>query len=265
MSLSVLSMQLQFQQHMLGDDDATALITGTAARQSLGMGIYAHAYRARLLDTLADAYQKTRSVMGEVAFETAALAYIAAHPPTTRSLRWYGEHVDTHLATHRADQPALAEIARLDWALRQAFDGPDAGPLAASALGALPPDAWATLRLVPVPTAELLVFRHNTVAVWQALDDDEVPPALAASPIEVDWLVWRKGLQPYFRSLHRVEAALLRAMLTGSSFAQACAHAEACAKASTAGEGHTEDEVSMLIGSFMRQWFEDGLLARVVL
>ena len=117
------------------------------------------------------------------------------------------------------------------------------------------------LRLVPVPTTELLVFRHNTVAVWQALDDDETPPALEASPIEVDWLIWRKGLQPHFRSLHRVEAALLRAMQGGSSFAQACAHAEAGA----AGAGHTEDDVSMLIGGFMQQWFEDGLLARVVL
>ena len=261
MSLSVLSMQLQFQQHLLGNGDATSLVTGTAARQTLGLGIYAHAYRARLLDTLADAYKKTQAVMGEAAFETAALDYIAAHPPTTRSLRWYGDHFDTHLATHHADQPAHAEIARLDWALRKAFDGPDADPLDASALSEVPPEAWATLRLVPVPTADLLVFRHNTVAVWQALDDDTVPPALEASAMEVDWLIWRKGLQPHFRSLHRIEAALLRAMQGGSSFAQACAHAEAGA----AGAGHTEDDVSMLIGGFMQQWFEDGLLARVVL
>ncbi len=231
MSLSVLSMQLQFQQYMLGEADATVLITGTAARQSLGLGIYAHAYRARLLDTLVDAYKKTQAVMGEAAFETAALDYIAAHPPTTRSLRWYGDQFDTHLATHHAEQPACAEIARLDWALRKAFDGPDAAPLDASALSELPPEAWATLRLVPVPTTELLVFRHNTVAVWRALDDAEVPPALESSTTEVDWLVWRKGLQPHFRSLQRVEASLLHAMLGGSSFAQACIGAEAIATA----------------------------------
>lgn len=260
MSLSVLSMQLQFQQHMLGEADATVLITGTAARQSLGLGIYAHAYRARLLDTLVDAYKKTQAVMGEAAFETAALDYIAAHPPTTRSLRWYGDQFDTHLATHHAEQPACAEIARLDWALRKAFDGPDAAPLDASALSELPPEAWATLRLVPVPTAELLVFRHNTVAVWQALDDAEVPPALEASTTEVDWLVWRKGLQPHFRSLQRVEASLLHAMRGGSSFAQACIGAEAIA---TAG-GHSDEELSTLIGSFMRQWLADQVLAHVV-
>jgi hypothetical protein len=253
-------MQLQFQQHMLTDGDATALITGTAARQSLGLGIYANAYRARLLETLADAYQKTQAVMGESAFETAALGYIAAHPPTTRSLRWYGDDFDAHLATHHAQQPAHAEIACLDWALRKAFDGPDADPLQASALSELPPEAWSTLRLVPVPTTELLVFRHNTVAVWQALDDDEVPPALEASSIEVDWLIWRKGLQPHFRSLHRAEACLLRAMVDGLSFAQACAQAELLAVE----EGHSEESLSAVIGSFMQQWLADQLIARVV-
>lgn len=254
-------MQSQFQQHMLGAGDATALIAGDAARQQLGLGIYANAYQARLFETLADSYEKTQAVMGDAAFEAAALVYIAAHPPTTRSLRWYGGDFASHLATRRADPAGWAEVARLDWALRTAFDGPDAEVLAADVFANLPAEAWATLRLVLVPTTELLVFRHNAVAVWQALDDDEEPPALQASAVEVDWLVWRKALQPHFRSLHRVEAALLRAMQGGASFADSCASAGATA----ATLGCTEDEVSMMIGGYMRQWFEDELLSQLVL
>lgn len=258
MSPSLLSVQSQFQQHVLGAGDATPLIAGAAARQQLGLRIYAHAYRQRLLDTLIDSYAKTQAVMGEAAFEAAALAYIAEHPPTARSLRWYGTQFDAHLAAGCSDVPgdaAWAELARLDWALRSAFDGPDAEVLDAAALARLAPDAWATLRLVPVPTTQLLAFRHNTVAVWQALDDEQAPPGLQASAVEVDWLVWRKGLQPHFRSLHRAEAALLRAMLDGASFAQACSRAEGLV------DGDPDDaEVSMLIGGFMRQWLEDQLL-----
>lgn len=261
MSLSVLSMQLQFQQHMLGEADATPLISGTAARQRLGLDIYVNAYRLRLLETLVDAYAKTQAVMGDIAFEAAAFGYIAIHPPITRNLRWYGDQFSTYLADQHADAPALAEIARLDWALRTAFDGVDSNVMNASALAALEPAAWETLRLVPVPTAGLLVFRHNTVAVWQALDDDANPPPLAASPIDVDWLVWRKGLQPHFRSLHQVEASLLRAMLKGLSFSQACA----CAGSLAAEAGHSEEEVSALIGGFMHQWLEDELLASAAL
>jgi hypothetical protein len=259
MSLSVLSLQLQFQQHLLGAADAAPLIAGSDARRSLGLGIYANAYRLRLLETLSDAYQKTQSVMGEVAFEAAAFGYIASHPPTTRSLRWYGDRFSNYLVTQHPEAPAHAEMARLDWALRTAFDGPDAAALDAAALGAIEPEAWATLRLVPVPTAELLVFGHNTVAMWQALDDGESPPPLTASPIEVDWLVWRKRLQPHFRSLHRVEARLLRAMRDGSSFAQACHHAGSLA----ADIGLHDGELSVLIGGFMQQWLEDQLIARI--
>lgn len=255
----LLSLQQQFQQHLLGDGDAVDLIAGTAARRHLGLGIYANAYRLRLLETLSDAYQKTQAVMGEGAFEAAAGAYIASHPPTTRSLRWYGDRFAVHLASRHPQAPAWAELARLDWALRTAFDGPDSVVLDATALGTIDPGAWATLRLVPVPTAELLVFSHNTVAVWQALDDDEPPPPVAASPIEIDWLVWRKGLQPHFRSLHRVEAALLRAMLKGSSFAEACTHAGSLAV------DLDDGEVSMLIGGCLRQWLEDQLLASIAL
>ena len=156
MSLSVLSLQVQFQQHMLGTADATGLITGSAARQGLGLGIYAHAYRARLLDTLADAYQKTQAVLGEGAFKTAALAYIDAHPPTTRSLRWYGDQFEAHLARHHADQPTHAEIAASRLGAAQGFRWPPMRPRST-------PVCWvnflrtrgATLRLVPVPTTEL--------------------------------------------------------------------------------------------------------------
>lgn len=261
MSVSVLSLQLQFQQHLLGGGDGAEWLVGTPARRSLGLGIYANAYRLRLLDTLSEAYQKTQVVMGEAAFEAAAFGYITSHPPTTRSLRWYGDRFAGHLAEWHPEAPAWAELARLDWALRTAFDGPDSAALDAAALGALEPEAWATLRLVPVPTAELLVLGHNTVAVWQALDDDEHPPPLAAAPIEVDWLVWRKGLQPHFRSLHRVEAVLLRAMLDGGSFAQACTVAGSLA----ADLGQGDAEVSALIGGFIHQWLEDQLLASVAL
>lgn len=267
MSASLLSTQHQFQQHMLGAGDASRLIAGDAARRQLGLRIYANAYRQRLLETLIDSYEKTCLVMGEAAFEAAALDYIAAHPPTTRSLRWYGEQFAEHLrAQGDAELPASSawsELARLDWALRSAFDGPDSGVLDAGAFADLTESAWATLRLVPVPTAQLQVFRHNTVAVWQAIDDDQDPPETQVSVNGVDWLVWRKGLQPHFRSLHSTEATLLRAMLEGSTFAEACARAENSIGNRSAAAASGEPDMEMLVGGFMRQWLEDQLISGI--
>jgi hypothetical protein len=248
MTPPLLSMQGTFQQHMLGTADARHLLAGTDARRALGLGIYAHAYRRRLVDALADAYAKTSALLGAAQFDAAALRYIAEQPPGTRNLRWYGADFADHL-----HEPAASEMARLDWALRGAFDGPDSMVIEAEELAALAAAQWATLRLVPVPTTQLLRFKHNTVAVWQALDDDADAPPSAEAGTAVHWLVWRKALQPHFRSMHPSEATLLRAMLGGASFAQAC---EQC-------QGESAD--AAFIGQCLRQWLDDALIAAVVL
>ena len=258
--LNLLELQAGFQQHMLGAADASALLSGTPERRALGLAIYAHAYRQRLVDALADAYAKTHAVLGAPAFEATALAYVARHPPTTRSLRWYGGGFAEHLRSTGPASGALAELAQLDGALRHAFDGPDSAVLTPADLASVPPQAWATLRLALVPTTELLRFEHNTVAVWQALDDGATPPPAERSALAVDWLVWRKGLQPHFRSLHPVEAALLRAMRHGASFAQACEQAQA-------DTGEPTDASAAVgparIGACLRQWLDDGVLSGV--
>lgn len=248
------ALQCQFQQHVLGEGDATALIAGTPAQQQRGLAIYVNAYRARLFDTLADAYPSTQALMGYEAFETVVQAYINQHPPTTRSLRWYGDQFAAHVAA--SGERAHAELARLDWALRRAFDGPDAAVLDADALAQVTPQAWATLRLMPVPTAELQDFSCNTVAVWQALNDGLAPPPPTCSDQEVTWLIWRKGLQPHFRSLSTLEALLLRRMIAGDSFADACAAAE-----SSTDDSQGRDDMASQLGGLLRLWLSDEVLA----
>ncbi|MBC8058342.1 MAG: putative DNA-binding domain-containing protein [Rhizobiales bacterium] len=251
--MNLLAIQLGFQQHLLGAADATPLLAGSAERRALGLGVYANAYRQRLVDVLADTFAKTCSVLGEMAFEAAALQFIADHPPTHRNLREFGAGFAEHLRETLPAQPEVAELALLDCALRRAFDGPDSAVLGAADLAAVPPPAWAELTLTPVPTALLLRFAHNTVAVWQALDDDTAPPPRTRGTVAIDWLVWRKELQPHFRSLVPAEAALLQAMLAGASFAEACEQAAAAA----------DDDITPLIGHCLRVWVDDGLLSAV--
>lgn len=255
MSARLLPLQATFQQHMLGAADASHLLAGPAERRTLGLAIYANAYRQRLVEALADAFAKTRAVLGHEAFETAAVHYINEHPPQTRNLRWFGAEFAAHLRGVFPAQAVLAELAQLEWALRQAFDGPDSPVLAAADLAGAPAEAWGVLRLTPVQTATLLRFEHNTVALWQALDDEAETPAIVHGEVVVDWLVWRKQLQPHFRSVHPVEAALLHAMLGGASFAQACEQAQTS----------TDEDCTNHIGSGLRQWLEDGVLAAVTL
>lgn len=250
MNTGLLDMQSRFQQHLLGAADAAPLLAGSAERRALGLAIYANAYRRRLLEALADAYPKAQLALGAERFEAAALSCVALAPPITRSLRWFGGGFAAHLRTLLPEQPALAELAQLEWALRNAFDGADCTPLAATDLAAIAPPEWATLRFTLVPTAELLRFEHNAVAVWQALDDATAPPPFAPCATPLDWLVWRAGLQPHFRSLSPLEAALLRALRTGATFADACEDAAA----------EAERDCGVDIGVCLRRWLDEGVL-----
>lgn len=194
--------------------DADAPVTGR-------LGIYHHAYRARLAEVLADTYAKTWLYMGSDTFEAHARAYAVAHPPRVRSLNRYGEGFTDTLRTLYPDNPELHELAQLDWDLRTRFDGADVPALdAATAPGASP---WLARAGVLHPSALLRTLTTNAVALWNAIHaDDEVPEAMAL-PAPVSLLVWRQGHQPHFRTLQAPEADWVGHLQAGASVEQACA------------------------------------------
>jgi hypothetical protein len=68
----------------------------------------------------------------------------------------------------------------------------------------------------------------------------------------IEWLIWRRDLENYFRSLDSVEAAALDAALAGRNFAQIC---EALAFELP------EGEVPLRAASLIATWLDTGLLA----
>lgn len=250
MSGTLRSVQSLFQQHMLGRADAQGLLAGSPHHRVLGLSIYANAYRSRLLEALADAYTKTHAWLGDALFDRVALDYIERQAPNARNLRWYGADFAEQLPPTVPRRAAVAELMRLEWALRGVFDGADSAVLGNACLGAIPAQAWATLHLQAVPTAQMLCFDFNTVAVWQALDDGLPAPPCAHGLQPVHWLLWRKDLQPHFRSLDALQHALIGAVLEGASFAAACERAQV----------HDPTQAAERIGACLRQSLDDGLI-----
>jgi uncharacterized protein (UPF0276 family) len=186
------------------------------------LGIYHHAYRARLNEVLADSFAKTCLFMGSDLFDEEAVAFAVANPPTERSLNRYGHHFPDHLAARYPDNPELLELARLDWDLRHCFDGPDAPAFSAADAQADTSGQWLarpaplhhSLRLRPIQT--------NVVQVWRAIDaDTDVPPIeLLEKPATL--VVWRKGLQPHFQTVDAPQALFLQRLMEGASITASC-------------------------------------------
>jgi hypothetical protein len=118
------TIQSLFQQDMLGGGDADALLCGTAERRRLGLDVYRHAYRQRLVEALADAYGKTQALLGAPRFERNALRYIAALPPTTRMTKLESYMVGGHFTAtqflaevdgHPADPPLKRALEELEF------------------------------------------------------------------------------------------------------------------------------------------------------
>lgn len=234
-----------------GDVDAEALIVDDArvgARQRLD--IYRNNYRASLTSVLSDHFERLHAYLGDEQFDTVAGAYLAANPSTTRNLRYYGAGFPSFLAKHFTGDGELAELAALDWALRSAFDAPDAVALDAAAVGALG-DAWIGQRLTLHPSVSLIGVRFNTAALWSALDAEDAPPEPAEIAAPVTLLVWRKAERPSFRSLAGDEATALAELRAGVSFTDLSARV-----IDALGEAAAMESLAAWLG----QWLADGVL-----
>lgn len=216
------------------------------------LGIYHAAYRARLLETLRDTFGHTLRLLGDERFDALALAHIEAVPSTRGNLRWFGADWPQGLVDSAGAD--VAELAQLDWALREAFDGPDDTAIGLSDVRSVPPEAWPDTRLRPHATARCLSMRHNTLQRWHALDDGrEPPPAEALS--EAGWvLVWRRDERPHFRSLSVHEAWTLRALGQGRSWGEVC---------DGLAETWPELDVAAVAAPCLRRWLTEGVLADV--
>ncbi len=224
---------------------------------ALRLNIYSNAYRLRLLEALADAYPSVHTLLGDERFQALGLAYVDAWPSQHFSIRWFGHRLSRFLAESPdyRDTPVLAEMAAFEWALRDAFDAADTPVLDLDGLRRIEPEAWAGLGMRFHPSMRRLDLAWNVPQLWSAIDSGDSPTAPACHDYPIGWVIWRRGLQTYFRSLDVDEAHALDAGANGETFGVIC-------------DGLTEwvDELNapQRAAGMVSRWAEDGLIASVV-
>lgn len=240
--------------------DANGLLAGDPA---IGLEVYRHAYRSRLVAALADNYTVLARALGDPGFDALGRAYVVAQPSQHPSIRWFGDALAGFMAGAGAalvPHPALVDIARMDWALRSAFDAADAPPLQPAVLSALSPDDWAGLVLQLQPCVQCVALAHAVEPAWRILREWE-PESGAVQPELPEpaahghtLLAWRQGGETRWRSLDPLEAALLAAVAAGMPFARLCERAAA--------ELDDADAAAPAVVGLLQRWLADGLLQR---
>ena len=248
------TVQAQWSAYILDRDDAysSSALTGASPQR---LGIYHHAYRARLAEVLADSFAKTALYMGTDTFDEQAQIFAVQFPPRTRSLGRYGEGFPTFLAHSFPNNPELHELAQLDWDLRTRFDSADAPALDAAAVQATDPAQelnWLTWTQPLHPSLLLRNLTSNVVQIWRAIDDDADVPEVQLLHAPKTLAIWRKGQQPHFQTLDADEATFIRHLQAGSSIESAATTLAGTALLPDPGR----------LAGWLQAWLRDGLLGQ---
>ncbi len=175
--------------------------------------VYTSGYVTRVVEALENDYPALARILGEGPFRSLTARYLAACPPRSFNLGRAGDRLARFLEQDplTAELPFLPDLARLEWALAEAFVAADVEPLLWSDLAALGPEAAADSPLALRPGTALLRSAWPVRDVWSCKDrpDDEISVDVEGRPSIV--LVHRRGLDVRCRVVDDVEARVVEA------------------------------------------------------
>ena len=221
------------------------------------LGIYSSAYRLRLLEALDSDYPALRALAGDDEFEKLGYAYIESHPSPYYNMRWYGGELAEFLKnTPPYDKhPVLSEMAAFEWTMALAFDAPNDPVLKVEEMAEVPAQAWPSLVFTPHASLQRLNLEWSVPSFWKAVDKKEKPEPPQKNEFPLGWVLWRRDLNIYFRSVSVEEAWAIDAMRNGNSFAEICGGL--C-------EWIEELQVAQHAAGMLKGWIAEGMIKEVV-
>ena len=204
--------------------------------------IYNRRYWFRLISAVSEDFPTLNALLGSRRFEPLILAYINENPSTSWTLRDLGAKLPQFLESHpefagRRHRLAV-DVARLEWAYVDAFDGKHRTPLTAEEAQNIGPDSRLSLQ----PHLQLLELSYPVdtlvLAVKKGAPEAEIVSS-AATRLEAKtrlklpsmrqqrvWLaVHRYEDSVYYRRLRREAFLLLSSLHSGTTLSEAVGHA----------------------------------------
>ena len=200
--------------------------------------IYNRQYWFRVIGAVSEDYPALNALLGEKRFDALVLAYLRENPSTSWTLRDVGKKLPAWLSEHpdftgRRHQLAL-DVAALEWAYVDAFDGLRRPPLTADDLTHIGPDTRLSLQphiqllQLHYPVDELvLTVRRNTpeteIVSSASTQRKEVERfSLPTMKREAVYLaVHRYDDVVYYRRIEREASIILTTLRDGGTLAEA--------------------------------------------
>jgi hypothetical protein len=173
-----------------------------------------------LTDVLKATFPVACRLVDEQFFHYAADAFIRSSPPRAPCLSEYGGEFADFLAGFAPAQRLvyLPDVARLEWAINEAYFTADAAPLEPARIAAMPQERYGALGFRLHPSCRLVASAYPVDCIWQAHQPDgdlDTPIDLAAGGCRL--LVQRRGIDVQMLALDPGGHAFLAALGEGRS------------------------------------------------
>jgi Putative DNA-binding domain len=204
--------------------------------------IYNRQYRFRLISAVSEDFPTLNAMVGPKRFDALILAYLHEHPSTSWTLRDLGAKLPRFLENHpefTGKRHRLAiDVARLEWAYVNAFDGKQLEPIAAEEADAIGPNS----QLVLQPHLQLLelsdLVDNLVLAVKKGMPQTDIVSSAANQhksrnrvkfpPTKQERIclaVHRFDDSGYYRRIEHETFLLLGALRSGASVAESATRA----------------------------------------
>jgi hypothetical protein len=213
------------------------------------LAIYQRNVLANLHNALAETYPVVRRLVGEPFFREAATRFARDAPSASGDLNMFGAGFAVFLEgyPYARDLPYLPDVARLEWACHECFNGPDPVPFDFSALARVPSERQGEIRFTLHPAVRAIASPHPVMALWEANQPErDGTPVRASGPDHV--LVRRDGLEVRLRLVEEHEYAFLARLAKGATLEDAIEAADPA-------------HVEALLGEGLARFAADGVIA----
>jgi hypothetical protein len=173
-----------------------------------------------LMKASEDTFPHLRKLIGPQRFSALAADFVRTHPPTSKMMMQFGDQLPSFLEDFEPLRSIgyLADIARVELAMRQSYHAADSTPVANSAFEAVDTDVLMASTLQLSPALRLVRSAWPIHAIWHLSEDPQAPkPVMRAEDI----LVTRAAFDPQLHLLAPGAAAFIGALMKGVSFAGA--------------------------------------------